>query len=116
MYAKTFQDIVNCPIPNTRENEKIFSELIGEVYYRYANILLLMARSAYAIRGKFDKIEFEQQEEIHKFLDSFYMSRIGLRMLIGQYITIRDESHDEVSTQSLFCQIKLTRTLLILFV
>jgi pyruvate dehydrogenase kinase 2/3/4 len=30
------------------------------------------------------KIVHEDLDEIHQFLDRFYMSRIGIRMLIGQ--------------------------------
>ena len=33
---------------------------------------------------------FEDADEIHAFLDSFYMSRIGIRMLIGQYFALRE--------------------------
>lgn len=32
---------------------------------------------------------FEQMEEIHSFLDRFYMSRIGIRVLAGQYLALR---------------------------
>lgn len=28
--------------------------------------------------------------EIHQFLDGFYMSRVGIRMLIGQHITLHE--------------------------
>ena len=37
-------------------------------------------------------VEFADQEQIHNFLDGFYMSRIGIRMLIGQYLSLREES------------------------
>ena len=37
-------------------------------------------------------MEFADQEDIHQFLDAFYMSRIGIRMLIGQYLALREES------------------------
>jgi pyruvate dehydrogenase kinase 2/3/4 len=97
MYAKSFQDIANCDIPNNEESEKVFAVLIEDVYAKYANILLMMARSAYAVRTRFDEIAFSEREEIHKFLDSFYMSRIGLRMLIGQYLCIREGEQREVS-------------------
>lgn len=33
---------------------------------------------------------FERMEECHQFLDRFYMSRIGIRFLAGQYLTLRN--------------------------
>lgn len=32
------------------------------------------------------KVGLNEIPEIHQFLDRFYMSRIGIRMLIGKYI------------------------------
>ena len=33
---------------------------------------------------------FADMPEIHQFLDGFYMSRIGIRILIGQHIALHD--------------------------
>jgi len=33
--------------------------------------------------------------EIHGFLDTFYMSRIGVRILIGQYLELHNEQQPE---------------------
>ncbi|GMH53596.1 hypothetical protein TrRE_jg9207 [Triparma retinervis] len=34
-------------------------------------------------------MDFEEMQNMHDFLDNFYMSRIGIRMLIGQYLSLR---------------------------
>lgn len=39
-----------------------------------------------------DDVCFERMEECHKFLDRFYMSRIGIRFLAGQYLSLRNNS------------------------
>ena len=36
-----------------------------------------------------DAVEFELMESTHAFLDRFYISRIGIRVLIGQYLSLR---------------------------
>jgi pyruvate dehydrogenase kinase 2/3/4 len=32
--------------------------------------------------------------EIHSFLDGFYLSRIGIRILIGQHISLHEEPRE----------------------
>ena len=36
-----------------------------------------------------DAVEFELMESTHAFLDRFYISSIGIRVLIGQYLSLR---------------------------
>ena len=38
-----------------------------------------------------ESFEFGDVTQIHTFLDKFYMSRIGIRILIGQYLELRRE-------------------------
>ena len=40
------------------------------------------------------KLEFEHLHECHAFLDRFYMSRIGIRVLAGQYLALRSPHMD----------------------
>ena len=37
------------------------------------------------------KVSFDMMEETHAFLDRFYISRIGIRVLIGQYLSLRQK-------------------------
>jgi len=89
-YAQSFEELLNCPAPNTAEKEEAFANVLQNIYQRHAATLLTMARGAYELRqelgrkGGRARIAFEDHRDIHNFLDSFYMSRIGIRVLIGQ--------------------------------
>ena len=58
-----------------------------------------MARGAFELRKSIrDKslknkdesiIDYDTMEDMHEFLDKFYVSRIGVRVLIGQYLALR---------------------------
>ena len=70
------------------------------VYERHAPTLITMARGVYELRQKLyqeheGKFEFGDLTQIHEFLDKFYMSRIGIRILIGQYLEIRQETQPD---------------------
>lgn len=41
--------------------------------------------------------DFEAMQDCHHFLDRFYMSRIGIRFLAGQYLTLRNQNHQKAS-------------------
>jgi len=81
----------------TKEEEEKFAVVVENIYERHAGVLVTMARGAFELRkniregktGDDGKISFEEMEEMHTFLDNFYMSRIGIRMLIGQYLSLR---------------------------
>lgn len=94
MYAKSFEEIRAAPTPNNTQRENYFSELLDGIYNRHGGVLLTMAQAAYELRAEQSELSFEHMEEIHRFLDSFYLSRIGIRMLIGQYLTLRSENEE----------------------
>ena len=50
-----------------------------------------MARGAHEIRTTLaqDMASFAEHHQVQKKLDEFYQSRIGIRMLIGQYLALR---------------------------
>ena len=50
----------------------------------------------------------ENFPEIHQFLDRFYMSRIGIRMLIGQHISLhtpKEHQKEEHQKPNDLCEI-----------
>ncbi|KAE8733146.1 dehydrogenase kinase [Hibiscus syriacus] len=52
------------------------------------HVVPTMALGVQQLKGMDPKIVYEDLDEIHQFLDRFYMSRIGIRMLIGQHVEL----------------------------
>ena len=101
------------------EWENQFANILENVYERHSSVLVQMARGAFELRAAIrngalldgdddgcegegqktlsdseiqvgrDAVEFELMESTHAFLDRFYISRIGIRVLIGQYLSLR---------------------------
>jgi Mitochondrial branched-chain alpha-ketoacid dehydrogenase kinase len=99
LYIQSFFDIVNFDSKITdSQQEQLFSQLIEKIYERHSSVLVQMARGAYEFRNAVrqgnncDGNEFELQEETHAFLDRFYLCRIGIRVLIGQYLALRQSA------------------------
>ena len=95
-YEQSFVEIRRSRQPVDAETEAEFFELISNVYERHAPTLITMARGVHELKQALhakhgDNFEFGDLESIHSFLDKFYMSRIGIRILIGQYIELRRE-------------------------
>lgn len=86
----------------TDSQEHAFAELVEGIYERHSKVLVQMARGAFEFRKAIQSgaiqfpghrsdgiVHFEQMEETHQFLDRFYLCRIGIRVLIGQYLALR---------------------------
>lgn len=88
---------MECPTPDSVERERHFAALIEEVYARHSHTLITMAKGAHEIRAllKHDMVAFALHEEIQSILETFYVSRIGIRTLIGQYLALKNPSADE---------------------
>eukprot|EP00980_Cylindrotheca_fusiformis_P006331 scaffold1356_cov123-Cylindrotheca_fusiformis.AAC.12 len=84
----------------TAEQEERFSRLVESIYERHSSVLVQMARGAYEFRNHVAKEKgnerdtFAKMEETHAFLDRFYLCRIGIRVLIGQYLALRQPPVD----------------------
>lgn len=88
----------------TATQEEEFSQLVELIYARHSKVLVQMARGAYEFRdairmGQFRELDatgsaFDQMEATHEFLDRFYLCRIGIRVLIGQYLALRQPPVD----------------------
>jgi len=84
---------------STMEREEELARLLEGIYERHAGVLVEMARGAFELRkatrnrsvnaGGSGYVEFDSMKETHAFLDRFYLSRIGIRVLIGQYLSLR---------------------------
>ena len=112
LYLTSFLELISVDkeIKN-EEQEEAFSQLLEGIYERHAGVLVQMARGAFELRAAIKSgavdcptsaksanlvdsdgttvVEFDKMEGTHEFLDRFYISRIGIRVLIGQYLSLR---------------------------
>lgn len=83
-YVDSFRDLRLFPDIKNKNNELEFTQMIKMIKVRHNNVVPMMAMGVQQLKKGMDpKIVDEDLVEIHQFLDRFYMSRIGIRMLIG---------------------------------
>ena len=76
--------------------QRRFTDLLDKVYMRHNNVVPLMALGVAELKEDLgSKYSAENFPEIHQFLDRFYMSRIGIRMLIGQHISLHAPKEEQ---------------------
>ncbi|KAJ8600356.1 hypothetical protein CTAYLR_000686 [Chrysophaeum taylorii] len=89
-YAQSAIEIFESERPVDPLSEERFARLIDAIYERHAAVLITMAKGAHELRSSMkERFAFELDLQIHQFLDSFYTSRIGIRVIIGQYLALR---------------------------
>ncbi|XP_058083521.1 pyruvate dehydrogenase (acetyl-transferring) kinase, mitochondrial-like isoform X3 [Magnolia sinica] len=69
---------------------------------RHKNVVPTMALGIQQLKK--DLNPEKEPEEIHQFLDRFYMSRIGIRMLIGQHVALHDPHPQPGCVGQIHCQ------------
>ena len=81
---ESFRDVRSIPEIKDNNDELDFTQMIKMVKVRHNNVVPMMALGVQQLKKDLNpKIVYEDLDEIHQFLDRFYMSRIGIRMLIG---------------------------------
>ncbi|KAH8054466.1 pyruvate dehydrogenase [Aureococcus anophagefferens] len=98
-YATSAAEIFAADRPTDGASERAFAQLLETIYERHAGVLYTMAQGAFELRARVGErgaagAAFEDDASIHGFLDSFYTSRIGIRMIIGQYVALRSPVDD----------------------
>ena len=122
IYVNSFRELTNFTHSiQTIQDETAFANLLTTLYQKHAGVLVQMARGAYQLRELIRTQEkqkrrtaimknnsisidadplhvandkaFERMVGCHRFLDRFYMSRIGIRFLAGQYLSLRRENN-----------------------
>lgn len=90
-YVDSFRDVRAFPDIKNMIDEREFTEMIKAIKVRHNNVVPTMALGVQQLKKGLDpKIVNEDLVEIHQFLDRFYMSRIGIRMLIGQHVELHN--------------------------
>ena len=93
-YCESFADIVKLPPPSTRKDEDMLIKALDNIYKRHAETQVTIAKGLREFSCSPEIQETGKKlyefDDIHHFLDKFSMSRIGIRMLIGQYLEIEN--------------------------
>ena len=104
-YCESFDDIVKLSPPSTEADEAIFMDTLDNIYKRHAETQVTIAKGLreFSFSPEIQKTgkKLYEFEDIHKFLDKFSTSRIGIRMLIGQYLEIENSDPDYVGLISI---------------
>ncbi|CAK7267445.1 [Pyruvate dehydrogenase (acetyl-transferring)] kinase isozyme 2 [Sporothrix epigloea] len=68
-----------------------FAQTLHKIKRRHDGVVTTMAQGILEYKRRCQRMQIDHN--IQSFLDRFYMSRIGIRMLIGQHIALTDQSH-----------------------
>lgn len=83
-YLDSFRDLRSFPEIKDSKDELAFTQMINKIKVRHNNVVPAMAMGIKQLKNDLGrKVEPGDLPEIHQFLDRFYLSRIGIRMLIG---------------------------------
>jgi pyruvate dehydrogenase kinase 2/3/4 len=89
-YFAMVDDNGNWPPELQLYNQK-FAQTLHKIKRRHDGVVTTMAQGILEYKRKRQRMQIDNN--IQSFLDRFYMSRIGIRMLIGQHIALTDQSH-----------------------
>lgn len=109
-YIKSFEDIERFPTITSAAGERKFTELMIDIKNRHNSTLYIMARGVHELKQDLyqtfgtkldvprkdmgekylERADLVDLADIHRFLDAFYMSRIGIRMLMSQHIALHE--------------------------
>ncbi|KDD74132.1 mitochondrial branched-chain alpha-ketoacid dehydrogenase kinase [Helicosporidium sp. ATCC 50920] len=90
-YVESFKELRDFPRVRDGADELAFTDLLRGIYHRHRNVVPVMALGLAELKRELkSEIGVSDLPEIHTMLDNFYMSRIGIRMLIGQHIALHE--------------------------
>jgi pyruvate dehydrogenase kinase 2/3/4 len=94
-YFATVEDTGDWP-PELHDYNQRFAETLNHIKRRHDSVVTTVAQGILEYKRKRQRMQIDNN--IQAFLDRFYMSRIGIRMLIGQHIALTDQSHHKDPT------------------
>lgn len=89
-YYATVDDTGAWPAELHLYNQR-FAQTLHKIKRRHDGVVTTMAQGILEYKRKRQRLQIDSS--IQSFLDRFYMSRIGIRMLLGQHIALTDQSH-----------------------
>ena len=96
LYNSSFGQIMNSPVPTNLYDCKIIANTLYDIKERHSNVHINVSKGVQEWVGL--HTDLKNKLDINYFLDNFYMSRIGIRTLIGQYIGVEREQKGIIQT------------------
>ncbi|KAG7396581.1 hypothetical protein PHYBOEH_002043 [Phytophthora boehmeriae] len=116
-YVNSAKELLDFPKVETYKDELAFRDLIESIKGRHSGTLYTMAKGVHELKMELFRSfsekeqghlqqkqlrkelgqrylrsqEFADLSDLHSFLDAFYMSRIGIRMLMSQHLALHEE-------------------------
>ncbi|KMP05532.1 hypothetical protein CIHG_09419 [Coccidioides immitis H538.4] len=78
--------------PELRDYNNRFASTLHHIKRRHDSVVTTVAQGILEWKRKRQRLQIDSN--IQSFLDRFYMSRIGIRMLIGQHIALTQQTHE----------------------
>jgi pyruvate dehydrogenase kinase 2/3/4 len=95
IYISSFLEILQAPQAESPQLEQEFGMLLQNLYHKHSNVLLQMARGVLEYKHQHNRSDNHSTVGHHlineEFLNRFYMSRVGIRVLAGQYLALRHQ-------------------------
>eukprot|EP00891_Asterochloris_glomerata_P003635 jgi/Astpho2/3635/Aster-06926 len=94
-YVESFRELREFPRIQDINDEAKFTDLLRHIYHRHRHVVPVMAMGVAELKKELHEgLGLNEVPEIHQFLDNFYLSRIGIRILIGQHIELHEPQRD----------------------
>ncbi|KAK9829227.1 hypothetical protein WJX72_004611 [[Myrmecia] bisecta] len=90
-YVESFKELRSFKPVKDHSDELHFTKMLENIYNRHKNVVPVMAMGVADLKQELHGVGLNELPEIHRFLDGFYLSRIGIRILIGQHIALHEE-------------------------
>jgi len=89
-YANSFRQLRAAPVPSNPEAREQYTILLSSLYDFHSSTLISIAKGLREVRSSLavDNDSFADTVELQKRIDEFYLSRIGIRMLVEQYLEL----------------------------
>lgn len=77
--------------PELRDYNERFAKTLQQIKRRHDGVVTTVAQGILEWKRNCQRLQIDSA--VQSFLDRFYMSRIGIRMLIGQHIALTEQTH-----------------------
>lgn len=77
--------------PELKDYNDRFAKTLQQIKRRHDSVVTTVAQGILEWKRKRQRLQIDST--VQSFLDRFYMSRIGIRMLIGQHIALTEQTH-----------------------